>query len=83
MNSDAKIITTGGSTMATRARVAASAGKAATTPTFVVPYRHLDSGWFDFQPMAPMYPAMLWNVCGERAHIFQKSEKQHKVVLKR
>ena len=58
-------VTTGGSTLATRERVAASAWKATTTPTFVVPYRIMDSGWFDYQPMAPMYPAMLWNCCGE------------------
>ena len=46
--------TTGGSTLATRDRVAASAGDALNTPTFVVPYRYIDSGWFDYQPMAPM-----------------------------
>ena len=47
-------ITTGGSTLATRDRIAASAGDALATPTFVVPYRYIDSGWFDYQPMAPM-----------------------------
>ena len=58
---------TGGSTLATRDRKLAGAGDALITPTFVVPYRYLDSGWFDYQPMAPMYPAMLWNVCGDDA----------------
>ena len=58
---------TGGSTLATRDRKLAGAGDALITPTFVVPYRYLDSGWFDYQPMAPMYPAMLWNVCGDEA----------------
>ncbi len=27
---------------------------------FVVPYRHGDSGWFDYQPMSPTVPAALW-----------------------
>ena len=35
--------------------VEASAGEALVTPTFVVPYRYIDSGWFDYQPMAPMF----------------------------
>jgi hypothetical protein len=29
--------------------------------TFVVPYRYTDSGWFDYQPLSPVYPAALWN----------------------
>jgi hypothetical protein len=33
--------------------------------SWVVPYRYGDIGWFDYQPMAPMYPAALWNVVGE------------------
>ena len=33
--------------------------------TWVVPYRYADSGWFDYQPMAPMYPAALWNVSAD------------------
>ena len=33
-----------------------------TAETFVVPYRYSDSGWFDYQPMSPIYPAALWNV---------------------
>jgi hypothetical protein len=31
-------------------------------PMCVVPYRHGDHGWFDFQPMSPIYPAALWNL---------------------
>jgi len=31
---------------------------------FLVPYRHSDSGWFDYQPMAPIYPATIWNISG-------------------
>ncbi|MSS72919.1 MAG: hypothetical protein EXS64_15720 [Candidatus Latescibacteria bacterium] len=30
--------------------------------TFVVPYRHGDSGWFDYQPMSPIYPVAVWNL---------------------
>jgi hypothetical protein len=32
--------------------------------SWVVPYRYADSGWFDFQPMSPIFPATLWNVTG-------------------
>lgn len=28
--------------------------------TFLVPYRYADSGWFDYQPLAPMYPTAIW-----------------------
>ncbi|MDQ3699657.1 MAG: hypothetical protein M3442_01915, partial [Chloroflexota bacterium] len=28
--------------------------------TFLVPYRYRDSGWFDYQPLAPMYPTAIW-----------------------
>ena len=34
--------------------------------TFVVPYRYTDSGWFDYQPMSPVYPAALWNITGSQ-----------------
>ena len=30
--------------------------------TLVVPYRYGDKGWFDYQPVAPMYPAALWTM---------------------
>jgi hypothetical protein len=30
--------------------------------TFVTPYRYSDSGWFDYQPLSPVYPAAVWNV---------------------
>jgi hypothetical protein len=29
--------------------------------TFVVPYRYGDAGWFDYQPMSPIYPVALWS----------------------
>ena len=32
---------------------------------FVVPYRYSDDGWFDEQPMSPVYPVALWNVSME------------------
>jgi hypothetical protein len=32
------------------------------TRSFVIPHRHGDAGWFDWQPLAPMYPAALWAV---------------------
>ena len=27
-----------------------------------MPYGYRDSGWFDYQPMAPMYPTAMWNI---------------------
>jgi len=32
---------------------------------WVVPYRYGDSGWFDYQPMSPIYPVALWNLSQE------------------
>lgn len=29
---------------------------------FVVPYRYGDQGWFDWQPLSPVYPTALWNL---------------------
>ncbi len=34
------------------------------TESWVVPYCYGDSGWSDWQPLAPMYPLALWNVSG-------------------
>jgi hypothetical protein len=28
----------------------------------MVPYRYMDSGWFDYQCMSPIYPAAVWNL---------------------
>lgn len=33
--------------------------------SFVVPYCYGAKGWSDFQPLAAMYPAALWNVSGD------------------
>ncbi|MGY8824184.1 MAG: hypothetical protein ACKVJG_09650 [Candidatus Latescibacterota bacterium] len=33
--------------------------------SWVVPYRYADSGWFDWQPLAPTYPLTLWNTSGD------------------
>jgi hypothetical protein len=30
--------------------------------TFAVPYGYRDAGWFDYQPLAPMYPTAVWNI---------------------
>jgi len=32
------------------------------TQTFLVPYRYGDAGWFDWQPMSPIFPTALWNL---------------------
>ena len=32
------------------------------TETFLVPYRYGDAGWFDWQPMSPVFLAALWNL---------------------
>jgi hypothetical protein len=34
----------------------------AARETFVVPYRHGDAGWFDYQPPSPIFPLALWIV---------------------
>ena len=33
---------------------------AGQTQSFLVPHRHDDNGWFDYQPLAAMYPTALW-----------------------
>ena len=30
--------------------------------TWVAPYRYGDEGWFDYQPLSPIYPTAIWNV---------------------
>jgi hypothetical protein len=35
------------------------------TESWVVPYCYGDSGWSDWQPLAPMYPLALWNASGD------------------
>ena len=30
--------------------------------TFLVPYRYGDAGWFDWQPLSPVFPSALWNL---------------------
>ncbi|MBC8159781.1 MAG: hypothetical protein H7Z42_01065 [Roseiflexaceae bacterium] len=35
--------------------------------TFVVPYRYGDHGWFDEQPLSPIYPVALWHVTHDPA----------------
>lgn len=32
------------------------------TVAFVAPYRYGDHGWFDYQPLSPVYPTAIWNV---------------------
>lgn len=32
------------------------------TETLLVPYRYGDAGWFDWQPMSPIFPVALWNL---------------------
>ena len=38
-----------------------------TEQIFVVPYRHNDEGWFDFQPLSPVYPTAIWNLSMDTA----------------
>jgi hypothetical protein len=35
--------------------------------TFVVPYRYGDHGWFDYQPLSPVYPTAIWNLSQDAA----------------
>ena len=34
---------------------------------FVAPYRYGDHGWFDYQPLSPVYPTALWNITMDNA----------------
>jgi hypothetical protein len=34
---------------------------------FVVPYRYGDYGWFDWQPLSPVFPAAVWSLSQEAA----------------
>jgi hypothetical protein len=43
-----------------RARWLAHLGPAASQPTLLVPYRHSDRGWFDWNPVQVSVPAALW-----------------------
>lgn len=36
-------------------------------PLFVVPYRYGDAGWFDYQPLSPIFPVAVWAVSQEQA----------------
>jgi hypothetical protein len=36
-------------------------GSDAATPTLLVPFRHSDSGWFDYNPMLASVPMALWH----------------------
>ncbi len=36
-------------------------GEAVTTPTLLVPFRHSDRGWFDYNPMIASIPVALWH----------------------
>ena len=38
-----------------------------TERIFVVPYRHNDDGWFDYQPLSPVYPTAIWNLSMDSA----------------
>ncbi len=40
---------------------------------FVAPYRYGDHGWFDYQPLSPVYPTALWNV-SQRVEDWQRIE---------
>ncbi len=37
-------------------------GEADDHTMFVAPYRYGDHGWFDYQPLSPVYPTALWNI---------------------
>ena len=36
-------------------------GSDAATPTLLVPFRHSDRGWFDYNPMLAAVPMMIWH----------------------
>jgi hypothetical protein len=42
-------------------------GEAVTVPTMLVPFRHSDRGWFDYNPMLASVPMALWHHSGNPA----------------
>jgi hypothetical protein len=42
-------------------------GEAATVPATLVPFRHSDRGWFDYNPMLASVPIALWHHSGNPA----------------
>jgi hypothetical protein len=50
------------------------------TEIFVVPYRHNDSGWFDYQSPSLVYPLALWNV-SHRLEDWQQVEQTRRASL--
>jgi len=40
---------------------------------FVAPYRYGDHGWFDYQPLSPVYPTAIWNI-SQREEDWQRIE---------
>jgi hypothetical protein len=42
-------------------------GPAVTVPTLLVPFRHSDRGWFDFNPMLAAVPMALWHHASDPA----------------
>jgi hypothetical protein len=42
-------------------------GPAVTVPTLLVPFRHSDRGWFDFNPMLTAVPMALWHHANDPA----------------
>ena len=42
-------------------------GPAVTVPTLLVPFRHSDRGWFDYNPMLTAVPMALWHHGGDPA----------------
>jgi hypothetical protein len=38
---------------------------------WLIPYRHADSGWFDWQPMTLAYPTALWAASGSDADLLR------------
>jgi hypothetical protein len=50
-----------------RARWMAHLGPAAEVDTLLVPYRHSDRGWFDYNPVQTSVPMALWHHTGDPA----------------
>ena len=41
-------------------------------PTFLVPYRRSDGGWFDFNPLMPAVPVAIWHHSGDPADLSRR-----------
>jgi hypothetical protein len=61
ITSRGKVMAFAGSDSSLHSRWYPQLGEAVTVPTFLVPFRYSDRGWFDYNPMLASVPMALWH----------------------